>query len=170
MIHEMISQVERVMSPIAEAAEIRILVHLDSELPALEGDEPMLSGVILNLLNNAVKYSPAGSEVNLRVTGATNNVIFEVSNPGSPIPPEDLAHLFEPFYRGRATSDSTPGWGLGLTFVKRAVEEHHGAIEATSDSDAIRVRVILPSAGTSVDQNSENLRACGETPAPKTSA
>ena len=170
VIHEMISQVERVMSPIAEAAEIRILVHLDSELPALEGDEPMLSGVILNLLNNAVKYSPAGSEVNLRVTGMTNSVIFEVRNPGSPIPPEDLAHLFEPFYRGRATSDTTPGWGLGLTFVKRAVEEHHGAIEATSDSDAIRVRVILPSAGTSVDQNSENLRACGETPAPKTSA
>lgn len=159
VIPQMISQVETVMSPIAEAAEIRILVHLDSESTALEGDEPMLSGVILNLLNNAVKYSPAGSEVNLRVTGATNNVIFEVRNPGSPIPPEDLAHLFEPFYRGRATSDTTPGWGLGLTFVKRAVEEHHGAIEATSDSDAIRVRVVLPSARTSVDQNSENLRA-----------
>ena len=57
----------------------------------------MLSGVILNLLNNAVKYSPAGSEVNLRVTGTEANVIFEVCNPGSPIPPEDLAHLFEPF-------------------------------------------------------------------------
>ena len=157
VIQQMISQVERVMSPIAEAADIRVVVHLDSELPAREGDEPMLSGVILNLLNNAVKYSPAKSEVNLRVTGTEHNVIFEVSNPGSPIPLEDLAHLFEPFYRGRATSDTTPGWGLGLTFVKRAVEEHHGAIEATSDSDAIRVRVILPSTGTSVDQNFDNL-------------
>jgi signal transduction histidine kinase/CHASE2 domain-containing sensor protein len=159
LIPQMIAQVQRVMSPIAEAAEIRIRVQMDSQLPSLEGDAPMLSGVILNLLNNAVKYSPAESEVTLRVSATEGKVVFEVSNPGSPIPPEDLAHLFEPFYRARASNDSTPGWGLGLTFVKRAVEEHHGAIEASSDKDAIRVRVVLPSAGTSVDQNSENLGA-----------
>jgi signal transduction histidine kinase len=157
-IQPMIAQVQRVMSPIAEAAEIRIAVHLDPELPALEGDEPMLSGVILNLLNNAVKYSPAKSEVNLRVTGTKQNVVFEVSNPGPPIPPEDLAHLFEPFYRARATSDSTPGWGLGLTFVKRAVEEHQGTIEASSDRDAIRVRVVLPAADATVVPDSDGPR------------
>ena len=144
VIPQMIAQLQRVMTPIAEAAEIRIQVHLDSELPSLEGDAPMLSGVILNLLNNAVKYSPAGSEVNLRVTGTQANVIFEVCNPGAPIPPEDLAHLFEPFYRARSAGESTPGWGLGLTFVKRIVEEHRGIIEASSDKSGIRVRVILP--------------------------
>src|SRR5208337_3139303 len=120
LIPQMIAQVQRVMSPIAEAAEIRIKVQMDSQLPSLEGDAPMLSGVILNLLNNAVKYSPAGSEVALRVSATEGKVVFEVSNPGSPIPPENLAHLFEPFYRARASNDSTPGWGLGLTFVKRA--------------------------------------------------
>ncbi len=144
----MIAQVQRVMSPIAEAADIRIQVHMDSDLPLLEGDEPMLSGVILNLLNNAVKYSPAESKVDLWVTGTSENVIFEVSNPGPLIPTEDLAHLFEPFYRSRATSDSAPGWGLGLTFVKRAVEEHRGTIEASSDQHAIRVRIVLPAADT----------------------
>ncbi len=144
LIPQMIAQLQRVMSPIAEAAEIRIQVHTDSDLPVLEGDAPMLSGVILNLLNNAVKYSPTGSEVNLRVTGTEANVIFEVCNPGSPIAPEDLTHLFEPFYRAGAAGESTPGWGLGLTFVKRVVEEHHGTIEASSDESGIRVRVILP--------------------------
>ena len=144
LIPQMIAQLQRVMTPIAEAAEIRIQVHLDSELPSLGGDAPMLSGVILNLLNNAVKYSPAGSEVNLRVTGTQANVTFEVCNPGAPIPPEDLAHLFEPFYRARSAGESTPGWGLGLTFVKRIVEEHRGIIEASSDKSGIRVRVILP--------------------------
>ena len=104
----------------------------------------MLSGVILNLLNNAVKYSAPQSAVSLRVTGTKDNVIFEVKNPGPQIPSEDLAHLFEPFYRARASSDATPGWGLGLTFVKRAVEEHHGTIEAASEQDSIRVRVVLP--------------------------
>ena len=157
LIPHMIAQLERVMSPIAEAAEIRIQVHVDSGLPALEGDAPMLSGVILNLLNNAVKYSPAGSEVNLRVTGTEANVIFEVCNPGTPIPPEDLAHLFEPFYRARSAGESTPGWGLGLTFVKRVVEEHRGIIEASSDKSGIRVRVILPTTVSSGDLQADSL-------------
>jgi signal transduction histidine kinase/CHASE2 domain-containing sensor protein len=157
LIPQMIEQLQRVMSPIAEAAEIRIQVHVDSELPPLEGDPPMLSGVILNLLNNAVKYSPAGSEVTLRVTGTEANVIFEVCNPGAPIPPEDLAHLFEPFYRARATGESTPGWGLGLTFVKRIVEEHRGILEASSDESGIRVRAILPATVLSGDHHSGSL-------------
>jgi len=156
VIPQMIAQLQRVMTPIAEAAEIRIQVHLDSELPSLEGDAPMLSGVILNLLNNAVKYSPAGSEVNLRVTGTEANVIFEVCNPGTPIPPEDLAHLFEPFYRSRSAGESTPGWGLGLTFVKRIVEEHRGIIEASSDKSGIRVRVILPATVSSGDLQADS--------------
>ncbi len=154
---QMIAQLQRVMSPIAEAAEIRIQVHMDAELPSLEGDAPMVSGVILNLLNNAVKYSPAGSEVTLRVTGTEANMIFEVCNPGSPIPPEDLAHLFEPFYRARATGDPTPGWGLGLTFVKRIVEEHGGIIEASSDKSGIRVRVVLPLIVSSSDHHADSL-------------
>src|SRR5450631_428496 len=151
IIPQMIAQLQRVMTPIAEAAEIRIQVQVDSELPSLEGDASMLSGVILNLLNNAVKYSPAGSEVNLRVTGTEAKVIFEVRNPGTPIPPEELAHLFEPFYRSRAAGESTPGWGLGLTFVKRIVEEHRGIIEASSDESGICVRVILPTTVPSND-------------------
>ncbi len=161
-IPEMIAQVQRVMSPIAEAAEITVAVHIDSELPRLEGDEPMLSGVILNLLNNAVKYSSAKSEVSLRVTGTNNHVVFEVSNPGPPIPPDDLAHLFEPFYRAQAAADSTPGWGLGLTFVKRAVEEHHGTIEALSERNTIRVRVVLPGAdATAVAAGDSQLNKLG---------
>ena len=157
LIPQMIAQLQRVMSPIAEAAEIRIQVHTNSDLPPLDGDAPMLSGVILNLLNNAVKYSPAGSEVNLRVTGTEANVIFEVCNPGAPIPPENLAHLFEPFFRSRSAGESTPGWGLGLTFVKRIVEEHRGIIEASSDESGIRVRVILPATGSSGDLKIDSL-------------
>jgi len=132
------------MAPIADSSEIRVRIELDSVLPALRGDRPMLTGVLLNLLNNAVKYSPRGSEVALAVHSDQTSVIFEVSNPGSPIAPEDLAHLFEPFYRAHEHETSKPGWGLGLTFVKRIVEEHHGAIKATSDEHGIRVRVSIP--------------------------
>jgi two-component system heavy metal sensor histidine kinase CusS len=104
----------------------------------------MLTGVLLNLLNNAVKYSPQGSEVAVRIYSDKNSVIFEVRNPGPPIPPEHLSRFFEPFYRAKEHETAEPGWGLGLTFVKRIVEEHHGTIEAASDEQGIRVRVRIP--------------------------
>lgn len=144
LIPEMVAQVERVMAPIADSAEIHVRTELDPTLPALVADRPMLTGVLLNLLNNAVKYSPGGSDVALTVHNDQTSVIFEVRNPGSPIPPDKLAHLFEPFYRAHEHETSTPGWGLGLTFVNRIVEEHHGTISATSDEHEIRVRVSVP--------------------------
>jgi signal transduction histidine kinase len=143
-IREMVSQVEKIMAPIAESAEINIRIDLDSPLPLLLGDPPMLTGVLLNLLNNAVKYSPGGSEVSLVVRRDQSDVSFEVCNPGEPIAPEHLSHLFEPFYRAGEHETAAPGWGLGLTFVKRIVEEHRGIIEATSDESGIRVRVRIP--------------------------
>jgi signal transduction histidine kinase len=146
-IPEMVAQVERIMAPIADSAEIRIRVELDPSLPALMGDAPMLTGVLLNLLNNAVKYSPEGSEIALRIRHDKASVIFEVCNPGSPIAPENLSRLFEPFYRVQEHEASSPGWGLGLTFVKRIVEEHHGTIEAASDEHGIKVRVRIPAGG-----------------------
>jgi len=150
---EMVAQVEKVMAPIADSSEIRVRIEHDSALPALRGDRPMLTGVLLNLLNNAVKYSPRGSEVALAVHSDQTSVIFEVCNPGAPIAPEDLSHLFEPFYRAHEHETSKPGWGLGLTFVKRIVEEHHGAINATSDEHGIRVRVIIPADGADAGAN-----------------
>jgi signal transduction histidine kinase len=143
-IREMVKQVEKIMAPIADSAEIRIRVELDSSFPELLADPPMLTGVLLNLLNNAVKYSPCGSEVLLGVRNDQSAVIFEVCNPGAPIAPEHLSHLFEPFYRAHEHEASTPGWGLGLTFVKRIVDEHRGTIEASSGEDGIRVRVRIP--------------------------
>lgn len=147
-IPQMVAQVEKIMAPIADSAEIRIRVDLDSSLPVLLGDPPMLTGVLLNLLNNAVKYSPEGSEVAVHICGDKSSVIFEVCNPGSPIAPEDLARFFEPFYRAHEHETAAPGWGLGLTFVKRIVEEHHGTIEATSDEQGVRVRVTIPADAT----------------------
>ncbi len=147
VVAEMVAQVERVMAPIADASEIRIQIGLSPDLPILDGDSPMLTGVLLNLLNNAVKYSPSRSEVSLQVRREDTCVVFEVCNPGAPIPPERLSRLFEPFYRAPEQEPTTPGWGLGLTFVKRIVEEHKGTIEATSDENGIRVRVRIPVAG-----------------------
>jgi len=141
---EMIEQVQRVMSPVAEATDVSIEIYIQPNLPPLVGDTPMLTGVLLNLLNNAVKYSPAGSDVTLSATAIEGTIDFEVRNPGPVIPPTEMKRLFEPFYRTRPADESATGWGLGLAFVKRIVEEHAGCLEAHSDVAGIAVHVRLP--------------------------
>jgi two-component system phosphate regulon sensor histidine kinase PhoR len=143
---ELTSQVQKIMEPLADAAESRVTFHVEAQLPRLVGDANLLAGVLLNLLNNGVKYSPRGSEVRLHVTRAGDYIVFEVSNPSSPIPADDLKHLFEPYYRGREEKGLERGWGLGLAFVKRIVESHGGRVEATSDAVATILRVILAGA------------------------
>jgi len=146
-VKETVSQAERVIQPLAQSAEISLKVEVDSDLPLLRGDPNLIAGTLLNLLSNAVKYSPAGSEVRLRVLGQPDVVAFEVQNPGPVIPAEELARLFEPFYRRREQEHVAPGWGLGLAFVKRIAEGHGGRVEVSSDAaGGTCFRILLPSA------------------------
>jgi signal transduction histidine kinase/CHASE2 domain-containing sensor protein len=148
-VSDTVHQVRRVVHPLAQASGIIVKMEIASDLPSLQGDPHLIAGALLNLLSNAIKYSPRGSEVRLRVVAEADNVLFEVWNPGRPIPPQDLARLFEPFYRRREQEDSAPGWGLGLAFVKRIAEQHGGQVEVVSDSQTgTCFRVLLP--GTSV--------------------
>jgi len=143
----MVTQVERVVQPLAQAAGVSVRAEMDLDLPSLRGDPHLIPGALLNLLSNAVKYSRGGSQVRLRVLAEDNNVVFEVWNPGPPIPSQDLARLFEPFYRRSEQEDSTPGWGLGLAFVKRIIEGHGGRVQASSEaSTGTCFRLLLPSA------------------------
>lgn len=148
-----VTQAERVMHPLAQAAEVSIKVAMPPALPALRGDPQLLTGALLNLVSNAVKYSARGSEVNVRVTANEDQVVFEVTNPGPVIPPGDLARLFEPFYRRPDQEGSARGWGLGLAFVRRIAEAHGGRVEAFSDAEAgTRFRVVLPAAPRAVSE------------------
>jgi signal transduction histidine kinase/CHASE2 domain-containing sensor protein len=144
---EMVRQVRRIIEPLAEAAAITIEQNLETGLPSVQGDTNLIAGALLNLLSNAVKYSPRGSEVKLHVSAEGAGVVFEVRNPGPVIPGHEISRLFEPFYRGAPRSDSLPGWGLGLAFVKRIAERHGGRIEATSSTESgTCFRLLLPSA------------------------
>ncbi len=131
-----IEQVARVVQPIAEASEIKVRTEFARYLPALHGDPHLIEGALLNLVSNAIKFSARGSEVMLRAQIDGNGVILEVWNPGPVIPPHELVHLFEPFYRGSEQENTPRGWGLGLAFVKRIAEQHGGKVEARSDARA----------------------------------
>lgn len=140
-----VKQVARVIQPIAQASEITVRTEIAAGLPALQGDPHLIEGALLNLVSNAIKYSPRGSEVKLRAEVEGDGVALEVWNPGPAIPAEELVRLFEPFYRRNEQEETTRGWGLGLAFVKRIAEQHGGKAEARSESGAgTSFRIHLP--------------------------
>src|SRR5205823_964043 len=104
-----------------------------------------LTGIILNnLLNNAVKYSPAGSPVSLRLSREGANAVIEVRDNGIGIPMPDQKELFKSFHRG-VNVGNVPGTGLGLTIVKRCIDLHEGTISFVSrEREGTTVTVRLP--------------------------
>ncbi|MCP3139919.1 PAS domain-containing sensor histidine kinase [Pyxidicoccus xibeiensis] len=109
-------------------------------------DPDRLGQVASNLVENALKYSPADSPVRLAVRSVRNKVVLEVSNAGRPIPDNLLPHLFEPFRRGPQTARTLKmSYGLGLYIVREIVQAHGGTIEVTSaEQEGTTFTVTLP--------------------------
>ncbi|MGE5679253.1 MAG: PAS domain S-box protein [Bacillota bacterium] len=97
----------------------------------IKADSKLLRQILMNLLVNAVKYSPGGGIIKLIAKIDDNNVKLEISDQGIGIPEENMAVLFEPFNRGENVG-SIQGTGLGLSIVKKSVELHNGSIEVKS--------------------------------------
>lgn len=97
-------------------------------------DEKLLQPILTNLLDNAIKYSPKGSIVNLTLSFQEEEVIFQIQDRGIGISPIDIHQVFEPFYRGNNVGD-IEGTGLGLAVVKNLVELHLGKISLAAEVD-----------------------------------
>jgi signal transduction histidine kinase len=142
----MVNHVRQILQPLAQAAHVEIQVQTDPAVHVLSCDEALITGALLNLVSNAVKYSPNGSTIGVHTIMKDSEVEFAVHNRGPAIPAEDLERLFEPYYRAARQADSRLGWGLGLAFVKRISEQHGGRVEVTSDESAgTCFRMVLPS-------------------------
>ncbi|ADJ29153.1 sensor histidine kinase [Nitrosococcus watsonii] len=110
------------------------------------GDREHLKIIIDNLLSNALKYSPSGSSVEIKLTQEEDEVCLEVHDSGSGVAPEDSVRIFDSFYQGK-TQPSGPvkGTGLGLSIVKEIVLAHGGNIELVKESrEGAHFRVTLP--------------------------
>jgi signal transduction histidine kinase len=120
----------------AQLAEIALVVDVPSQLPLLRVHADHVEEVVVNLLDNALKYTPAHGTVKLtaRVTGAKMNIYVEDDGPG--IPAEDLPYIFDRFYRvdkvrsrRRGSQNAVgSGAGLGLSIVRQLVEQNGGQI------------------------------------------
>ncbi len=122
------------LRPQAEAKNILLKTEYPQEIIVLQADPLLFQRVLCNLLGNAIRYSPPGTTIRLRVTDLGQEVQFAVQDQGPGIPPEDQVHLFEPLYRG-AGAGTEAGLGLGLAIVKRIIDAHQGRLWVESDKD-----------------------------------
>lgn len=118
----------------ADQAGVRLRVEEGAETRLIRVDEDRMMQVMDNLISNALRYTPPGGEVTLRVRQELNRVILQVEDTGSGIPPEDLPRIFERFQRVDASRHSESGGsGLGLAIVKALVEAQGGKVIAESE-------------------------------------
>jgi heavy metal sensor kinase len=133
------------LEPVAAAASVSLTCRPDEEV-GVSGDPAWLERLIINLLDNALKFTPRGGRVVVRVTTVGPRASLEVVDTGSGIPADALPHVFERFFRADpARSRDIQGTGLGLTLVRWIAEQHGGAVEIASEpGEGTRVLVRLP--------------------------
>ena len=145
---ELVSSTADQMCLLAEDKAISIKCVLDQKV-IVEGDRARIKQVIVNLLDNAIKYTAPGGRIDVRVAAQNGKAILEVSDSGIGISGEALPHIFERFYRvDKARSRDLGGAGLGLSIVKSITTAHRGHVDVQSkEGEGSRFIVELPLAG-----------------------
>ena len=132
---------------LAPAARARgIEVRLEVEPVPVLGHQRRLRSVVENLLSNALKFTPRGGRVGVRLRAEGERVVMEVWDSGPGIPAEERDRVFEPFFQGTARGEGpVRGSGLGLAIVREYVESHGGTVEVLAeDQGGARFRIVLP--------------------------
>jgi heavy metal sensor kinase len=139
----------RAVRSLAARREIELVCESPGDLP-FRGDEQLLHRLLLNLLDNALKYSPPGATVRLTVERAAGGYRMAVHDAGPAIPPDAAERIFERFYRvdrarSRAVESTTGGAGLGLSIARWVAEAHGGSLRlARSGADGNMFELLLP--------------------------
>ena len=133
-VSDLLAAVEARLGRQFEEKGISLEIALPDDLPQVLADEDRMGQVLLNLVGNALQYTPPGGEVQIRATAQRDEVYITVSDSGMGIPAEHLPHLFSRFYRvDKSRSRAGGGSGIGLTIVKYLVVAQGGSIWAQSE-------------------------------------
>lgn len=144
---ELLGEIKMVLENKSQEKEISLQVDVLRHVPVI-GDPSRLKQIFINLVNNAIVYTPAGGTVSVALLEDEHNAYIKVSDTGIGISTEEIPRIFERFYRvDKARSRNTGGTGLGLSIVKHLVEAHHGTITVDSTvGEGTTFTVALPKA------------------------
>jgi len=123
------------LEPVAASKGVKLALECEQDVKVM-GDPGWIERIVLNLVDNAIKFTPSGGTVRMRVSRDARNASLQVQDTGIGIAAEALPQVFDRFYRADTSrSGDTAGAGLGLTLVKWAVDQHHGWIEINSSPE-----------------------------------
>lgn len=147
-VYGVVKQAVEMIRPVAESKSIELSIDMSGYDPApVEGDAERLQQVLVNLLANAVKFTPQGGEISVALRGSESDVTVSVQDNGQGIDPDFLPYVFERFRQADNTYvRRIGGLGLGLAIVRHLVELHGGSVTAESDGkdQGARFTVVLP--------------------------
>ncbi len=133
---ELIEEVAATTKTLADQKEIRMDVRIEADLPSVVADSRRVTQIFNNLVSNAIKYTPEGGVVSIRVSRDGDSLRSEIEDNGIGIPADAQRQLFSPFYRvDSSLRRTTKGLGLGLAITKSLVERHGGKIGLRSEPD-----------------------------------
>jgi len=156
------ADVEDLVSTSLDAAHRRlenheIYVDVESKLPLINVDFVLMESVLVNVLDNAAKYSPSESSIQITARREHEDVLIDVTDSGRGIAPDDLGAVFDKFYRAKHRDRTVPGTGLGLAICKGIVDAHGGSIEALSEGlgHGTTIRIRLPVRAPGANETAE---------------
>jgi signal transduction histidine kinase len=125
----------------SDSAGVELIANIPDDVPSLELDPVRIREVLANLIANALRHTPNGGKVEVAASVSGNKIAVSIRDTGTGIPPEDLPHIFDRFYR----SEQSRGMGLGLAIAKYLVAAHNGEIVAESEpGKGTAFRFLLP--------------------------
>ena len=147
-LRDVATQAEAVARPAAAGKRHTLTLDVPGDLPRVLADRDRLGQVLINLLDNAVKFTPEGGRIEVSARPSSGRVVLSVKDNGVGIPPEDIGRIFERFYRvGRSRDRREGGTGLGLAIAKHLTQAMGGTIEVESSTGSgTTFRVSLPAA------------------------
>jgi heavy metal sensor kinase len=135
-LNDLLSECCRSVQSLAAARNLSLECRYAADTP-FRGDEELLRRMVLNLLDNAIRYTPPGGKISAELEAREDGVRIRISDTGVGIDPESAPHVFERFYRAdKARSRENGGFGLGLAIVKWIAESHRGIVELASEPGA----------------------------------